>query len=48
MLILPQGTHAHAYITSFASVDELVTRELPHKESGRVEGEKLRLLKLAN
>lgn len=29
-----KGTHAHAYITSFTGIDELVTRELPHKESG--------------
>lgn len=29
-----KGTHAHAYITSFTGLDELVHRELPHKESG--------------
>jgi hypothetical protein len=35
-----KGTHAHAYITSFTGIDELVTRELPHKESGQESGEK--------
>ncbi|KAG5682952.1 hypothetical protein PVAND_012269 [Polypedilum vanderplanki] len=29
-----KGTHAHAYITSYSGFDELVTRELPHRESG--------------
>lgn len=40
---LIQGTHAHAYITSFTGVDELVTRELPHKESGQFWCESRRL-----
>lgn len=30
-----KGTHAHAYITSFTGFDELLNRELPHKESGK-------------
>lgn len=32
-----KGTHAHAYITSFTGFDELLNRELPHKESGKCE-----------
>lgn len=29
-----KGTHAHAYITSFSGFDEVVNRELPHRDSG--------------
>lgn len=29
-----KGTHAHAYITSFAGTSELKARHLPHKETG--------------
>lgn len=30
-----KGTHAHAYITSFSGVNELKTRNIRHKDSGR-------------
>ncbi|XP_015126323.1 nicotinate phosphoribosyltransferase isoform X1 [Diachasma alloeum] len=38
-----RGTHAHAYISSFAGIDELKLRTLRHKESG----EEFNLLDLA-
>jgi nicotinic acid phosphoribosyltransferase len=30
-----KGTHAHAYITSFSSFDELAHKDLPHHDSGK-------------
>lgn len=30
-----KGTHAHAYITSFSGFNEVINKELPHKESGK-------------
>lgn len=30
------GTHAHAYITSFTSIDDLQAKTLPHKQTGEI------------
>lgn len=34
VIFLLIGTHAHAYITSFTGLDDLIHREIPHKETG--------------
>jgi nicotinic acid phosphoribosyltransferase len=30
-----KGTHAHAYITSYTGFDEVINRDLAHRESGK-------------